>query len=230
MSKTRIIDAVRHLDLNETRTLLTADPALLMVTDRQERNLLHLACSVYCPALDLPESAAARLVTFLLDRGMEIETPMGRDKCTPLFFAVARGRNTTLIKLLLKRGASPARAPGGGLYAAGWFDDTTHLDLLLKAGAAIDVAVGITPFLACWIWKKFEAAKFLARKGANVNFQDPKSGKTALHYGVEKEFEPALLAWLVTHGASPDVADRDGVTARVKASRKRDRKWHAALS
>jgi ankyrin repeat protein len=230
MSKTRIIDAVRHLDLNETRTLLTADPALLMVTDRQERNLLHLGCSVYCPALDLPESAAARLVTFLLDRGMEIETPMGRDKCTPLFFAVARGRNTTLIKLLLKRGASPALAPGGGLYAAGWFDDTKHLDLLLKAGAKIDVVVGITPFLACWIWKKFEAAKLLARKGANVNFQDPKSGKTALHYGVEKEFAPALLAWLVAHGASPDVADRNGVTARVKASRKRDKKWHAALS
>ena len=92
------------------------------------------------------------------------------------------------------------------------------------------MVVGITPFLACWIWKKFEAAKLLARKGANVNFQDPKSGKTALHYGVEKEFAPALLAWLVAHGASPDVADRNGVTARVKASRKRDKKWHAALS
>ena len=58
MSKTRIIDAVRHLDLDETRNLLTADPALLTVTDRQGRNLLHLACSVYCPALNLPESAA----------------------------------------------------------------------------------------------------------------------------------------------------------------------------
>jgi ankyrin repeat protein len=230
MSKTRIVETVRHLDLETTRALLNANPALLTVTDRQGRNLLHLACSVYCPALNLPESAAARLVTFLLDRGMDIETPMGHDKCTPLFFAVARGRNTTLIKLLLKRGASPARAPGGGLYAAGWFDDTTHLGLLLKAGAAIDVAVGITPFLACWIWKKFEAAKLLARKGADVNFQDPKSGKTALHYGIEKEFEPALLAWLVAHGASPDVADRHGVTARVKTSRKRDKKWHAVLS
>jgi ankyrin repeat protein len=230
MSKTRIIDAVRHLDLDTARTLLTATPALLTVTDRQGRNLLHLACSVCCPAVNLPESTAARLVTFLLDRGMEIEAPMGRDKCTPLFFAVARGRTTTLIKLLLKRGASPARAPGGGLYAAGWFDDAKHLDLLLQAGAKIDVVAGITPFLACWIWKKFDAAKFLARKGANVNFQDPKSGKTALHYGVEKEFEPALLAWLVAHGGSPDIADRDGVTARVKASRKRDKKWHAALS
>jgi ankyrin repeat protein len=80
------------------------------------------------------------------------------------------------------------------------------------------------------MWKKFAAAKFLVRKGADVNFQDPKSGKTALHYGVEKEFEPALLAWLVAHGASPDVTDRDGVTARVKASRKRDKQWHAALS
>jgi|KBSSwiStaDraftv2_1062776.scaffolds.fasta_scaffold585869_2 hypothetical protein len=59
MSKTRIIDAVRHLDLDETRNLLTANPALLTVTDCQGRNLLHLTCSVHCPAFSLPESAAA---------------------------------------------------------------------------------------------------------------------------------------------------------------------------
>jgi ankyrin repeat protein len=62
----------------------------------------------------------------------------------------------------------------------------------------------------------------LALKGADVNFQDHK-GRTALHHGLEKEFDPALLEWLVERGASPDVEDHSGVTARLKASRKKDK-------
>ena len=100
---------------------------------------------------------------------------------------------------------------------------------MIGAGARIGIVAGITPFLACWCWKKFDAAKFLALKGANVNYQDQK-GKTALLYGVEKEFDPALLEWLVKHGASPDIPDQSGVSARFKASRKRDKKFLAALS
>ena len=55
------------------------------------------------------------------------------------------------------------------------------------------------------------------------------NGRTALHIGIEKEFEPVLLKWLVQHGASPDIPDREGVTARVKASRKRNKKFLAAM-
>ena len=75
---------------------------------------------------------------------------------------------------------------------------------------------------------EFQAAKFLAVRGANVNFQD-KKGKTALHHGIEKEFDPSLLKWLVEHGASPDILDHDGVSPRRKASRKRDKQYLAAL-
>lgn len=220
MSKSALIEAVRNLDLESTKKLLDTKPSLLEVTDRRGMNLLHLACSA-------PGSAVG-LVDFLLDRGMEIETPVGRDACTPLFFAVARARNPALVKLLIERGAKPANAPGGGLFAAGWWDDTENLELLLRAGAQVDVVVGVTPFLASWCWRRFEAAKFLAFHGADVNYQDQK-GKTALHHGVEKEFEPALLTWLVQHGASPDIDDHQGVSPRLKASRKRDKKYLAAL-
>ena len=228
MSKTRIIDAVKNLDLESTKKLLETKPSLLTVTDRQGRNLLHLACSASCKKLKVPEAVSARMVNFLLDQGLDIESPVGRDACTVLFFAVARGRNPTLVKLLIKRGAKATSAPGGGLFAASWWEDIKNLDLLLHAGAPIDVVVGVTPFLACWCWRKFEAAKFLAVKGANVNFQDQK-GRTALHHGIEKEFDPALLKWLVEHGASPDIEDQDGVSARLKASRKRDKRFLAAL-
>lgn len=226
MSKTRIIEAVKTLDLESTRKLLDAKPVLLSVSDPQGRNLLHLACSAPCSKLKVPETVAARMVNFLLDRGLDIEKEggAGRDLCKPIWFAVSRGRNLTVVKLLIKRGATPT-----GLYAAGWWEDMKILDALIQAGTPIDPVDEMTPFLACWCWNKFEAAKFLALKGANVNYQNPKNGKTALHYGIEKEFDPVLLKWLVKHGASPDIEAHDGVTPRLKASRKRDKKFFEAL-
>ena len=228
MSKAAIIEAVKTLDLAAARRLLEAKPALLTTTDREGRNLLHLASSVSVDDLRLPKRTQIQFVKFVLDRGFDIDLPVGRDKCTPLFFAVARARNPALVKFLLERGAKPSNAPGGGLFAAGWWDDVASLKLLIGGGAEVDVIVGITPFLASWCWKRFAAAKALALNGADVNYQDAK-GRTALHHGIEKEFDPSLLTWLIKHGASPDLPDRQGVTARAKASRKRDKQFFEAL-
>lgn len=229
MSKKALIDAVQQLDLKTVQRLLQSKPALLTVTDRQERNLLHIACSASPVQLEVSERHQVRFVEALLDQGFEIDQPVGKDACTPLFFAVARARNTSLVRFLLDRGAQVTSAPGGGLFAAGWWDDVANLKLLIGAGAQIDIVVGVTPFLASWCWKRFEAAKCLAQLGADVNVRDQK-GWTALRHGVEKEYDPRLLTWLVKHGASLDVPDREGVTPRVKASRKRDKRFFAALT
>ena len=157
-----MIEAVKQLDIDTVRTLFAADPDLLRVTDRRGFNLLHIACCVPCADLGIAESDAARMVNLLLDEGLDVESklPSEQDGCTALFFAVARGRNATLIKLLLKRGAKVQNAPGGGLFAAAWYDDVGSLDLLVKAGAKVDVIVGITPFLAAWTWKKSRLPSF----------------------------------------------------------------------
>ena len=225
MSKTRLFEAVKSLDVKETKRILEAKPELEKVWNDQGRNLLHIACSVDCEEVGKPEGAAAKMVTYLLDRGFDIEQEggAGADLCKPIWFATAKGRNHTVVRLLLKRGATPT-----GLYAAGWWEDIPILNTLIDAGADKEVVVGVTPFLACWGWKKFKAAKALALKGADVNVQDER-GRTALHIGVEKEFDPALLKWLVAHGASPDIPDREGVTARAKASRKRNKTFVEAL-
>src|SRR5262245_29395932 len=225
MSKTRLFEAIKQGDFQQTKQILDAKPELLKTWNDQGRNLLHLACSIDCKKAKKPESAAAKIVTLLLERGLDIEEEggSGPDLCKPIWFATARGRNLTVVKLLIKRSAQPT-----GLYAAGWWEDIKILNALIDAGADKEVVVGVTPFLACWGWKRFNAAKAMVLKGADVNVQD-KRGRTALHIGVEKEFDPALLKWLVKHGASPDVPDREGITALAKASRKRNKAWLAAL-
>lgn len=230
MSKTRIIESVKGLDVESTRRLLDANPLLLTVTDRNGHNLLHLACSASAGKLHAPDTNSVRLAKLLLDRGLDLESSVGRDACTPLFFAVQRARNLQLVKALISRGARPANAPCGGLFTAAWWGDRDIIKSLIDAGANIDIVVGVTPFLASWCWQRFEGAKVLADYGANVNYQDPKNGKTALHYGVEKEFDPILLKWLVKHGASPDITDHEGVSPRLRASRKRDKRFAAAIS
>ena len=228
MSKTAVLDAVSHLDLPRTRRLLADRPDLIQVRDRRNRNLLHIASGVFPARRTVSPRTQARFAEFLLDQGFSIDEPVGKDACTALFFAVAGARNPSLIKMLLERGADVNTAPGGGLFAAGWWNDVNNLKLLIDAGAEIDIVVGVTPFLASWCWKQFDAAKYLVRRGADVNYQDRK-GRTALHHSIEKEFPPRLLTWLIQHGASADIPDRGGVSARLKASRKRDERWLAAL-
>ena len=152
------------------------------------------------------------MVSLLLDRGLDVESklPPEQDRCTALFFAVARGGNATLIKLLLKRGAKVQNAPGGGLFAAAWHDDVGNLDLLVKAGAKIDVVVGMTPFLAAWMWKKFKAARFLAKRGADVNFLDPK--KVGRHCTTASRRNSIRRSW---HGLSTMARRR---TSRTRAA------------
>lgn len=229
MSKSAIIAAAKELDLDTTRRLLAERPELLEAADRSGQNLLHLACAASPEGLGITAPAQTRYVRYLLDQGLGIDTPVGRDACTPLFFAVARARNLHLVKELIDRGADVNAAPGGGLFAAGWWADIPILKQLIRAGAELEVVVGVTPFLATWCWQKFDAAKTLVLAGANVNFQDPK-GRTALHHGLEKNFEPELLSWLVNHGGSTDIRDDSGTSALERASRKRDKRYISALS
>ena len=227
VSKTGVVDAVRSLDLDAVTAILDADSSLLGATGHGERTLLHLACAVRTTS-QKSRALQVRLAALLLERGLAIDQPYGRDKCTALFEAVARARNIDLVEFLLLRGADVNTAPGGGLFAACWWQDLDILDVLIDAGADMDVVVGVSPFLASWSWKRFDAAKHLVKRGADVNDQDPK-GRTALHLALEKEFDPVLLTWLVQHGASPELPDRGGVSASAKASRKRDRRYLAAI-
>jgi ankyrin repeat protein len=226
VSKARLLEAVRRLDVEATTALLQRQPSLLQATDRSGRNLLHLACSASCKDLGVSEAVSVHLVTLLLDSGLDVDSVLTKDDypCNSVWFAVARGRNASLVELLVKRGARPC-----GLFAAGWHEDLKLVQMLIDLGAAVDERVDDeTPFLHCWKNRRLRAARVLLHGGANVNAQDAK-GKTALHHAIKKGFETSTLRALVRSGASPDIEDRDGVSPRLLASRKRDKRFLRAL-
>jgi hypothetical protein len=220
MGKTRLLEAVRKLEVTTARRLLDAQPELLRATDRDKRPLIQIACGACAAQIGVPAARGVALVRLLLDRGFDADGgfDIGEDyDLNNTWIAVARGRNRGVVKLLLDRGARPK-----GLFAAGWHQDLATLKLLLARGAEVDEqAEDETPFLHCCKNQRWRAAAVLLRAGADVDFQDSK-GKSALHYAIEKDFDPARLRWLIRHGADPDRTDKNGVSARRKAQRKRD--------
>ncbi len=62
----------------------------------------------------------------------------GSFKATPLWYAVAWGRNANLVSLLLRSGASPR----GCLWACVWADDLEMAKTLVKAGAPLNETIG----------------------------------------------------------------------------------------
>jgi ankyrin repeat protein len=68
----------------------------------------------------------------------------------------------------------------------------------------------------------------LLRLGADPNIRDD-SGNTPLHTALEKGCDIEVFTLLVKHGASPDIPGKDARTVRDIASRKRDKRYAAAL-
>lgn len=130
---------------------------------------------------------------------------------------MARGRNLTLARYLLGRGADPNHC----LWAASFRDDVPAIRLLVGAGADVDpVAEDETPFLAAVKTSHFRAAKALLELGADPDFQDSR-GMTALHYMLKKGSDERHLRMVASHGARGDIANRDGQTASAILDRKR---------
>ena len=96
MSKTRLLEVVRRLDVGTVRELLSEKPALREVKDPQGRNLLHVACAANCDAAGAPGSRGVRLVELLLEQGFDprplFVTPAGKtlSSVNAVWFAATR--------------------------------------------------------------------------------------------------------------------------------------------
>jgi hypothetical protein len=121
MSKTRLFQSIKSLNLEAVDSLLEAHPDLKQVKDERGRNALHLLCSL--PTRKGGNRQSLELAQYLLGLGFDINVPAfveGAFKATPLWYAISRGRNLPLAKLLLKKGSSPNTVCGPPAFTMMW--------------------------------------------------------------------------------------------------------------
>ena len=227
MSKTRLFQAIKALDVDAVAALLDAQPELIRVIDDRRRNPLHFLCSL--PADPRTSTRALALARRLLDAGLDVNAPAfveGVFQATPLWYAISRGQNLPLARFLLKHGSTPENS----LWAAAFADNVEAIDLLVKSGASLDPVVeDETPFLGAIKWSRFSAAERLLRHGADVNFQNSK-GVTALHMVLKKNSDRKHVEMLLRHGADPTIRSKDGKTSLDLVARRRDKTYFDLLS
>lgn len=222
VSRTRLTTQVRSFDATAVCRGLAETPELLDFRDDRGRNWLHLTASIDVlkrPELDPAQSI--RLAEHLIALGLGINDPAfteGTWQATPLWYAVARGRNLELARWMLDAGASPEHC----LWAAGFRDDAGMLRLLIEHGANLEaLAEDETPLLAAVKVSRFRAARVLLEAGADPDVRDPK-GMTALHYMLKKGSDIAYLKLFADHGARGDIPGPDGRTVAQLLAHKRD--------
>ena len=220
-SKTRLTAEVRALEVESVLAGLAERPDLLPYRDDRGRNWLHLTASINLPEHpELDPQRSIDLAGILIELGLPMNGAAfseGTWQATPLWYAVARGRNEPLARWLLEAGSSPEHC----LWAAAFREDFAMLNLLLKHGAPLEaVAEGETPLLGAIKVSRFESAGLLLEAGADPDFVDA-DGMTALHYMLKKGSDAEHFELLARYGARGDIAGPDGRTAIEVLRKKR---------
>lgn len=225
VSKASLQESVRAFRWQEVGEGLDARPDLLSVTDERGRNWLHHCCR--SPLDEGDPTNSIRTADLLLERGLGLDTPAfleGEWQATPLWFAIAWGKNLALAEHLLDLGANPNFC----LFAAAWNHDRAAIRLLLARGADIEEGAGRgeTPLMGAVAWSRFGPAEELLIGGADPDYRNVK-GMTALHMMLKKGSAPEPIAMFARHGARGDIPGPDGRTAADILRRKKDPAYRA---
>jgi len=215
MDKRAFIKHVKSWDFNTVSRALAQDPQLASYVDKNGKSPLHHCAGVSLLESGLParssiETAMALLsgaadvnaVRIIIDDGQEFHA-------TPLWYAVAWGKNIELARCLLEHNAQPDK---NALRSAIWDQDLWIADLLLSFGGNIDTEIHQqTPLLETVKAKRMKLLGWLVGNGARINFQDGQ-GYSALYYAVKRNHNLKQVAELLQLGADPDLKARDGAT------------------
>jgi Ankyrin repeats (3 copies) len=217
----KYILAVKDLDLVSTTEILRKDPKWIGWAEPSGKNALHYLCGVEIAGKPQKAGVSLQILKLLLKGGMDINSihrikeGHGFFPATPLWYAYTRGRNETLYKFLLAKGADPENC----MFAIAWYDDVKAAALFKKHGAKITDSAGQdNPFLAAFAWKKFSVAEWFLKNGADVNVAEEK-GNTALFYAVamKRKYEIADIKLLLRYGADINKKNNEGVSPLERA-------------
>lgn len=195
-SRTALFDAAKRWDAPAVAGLLKAAPALVTATDPKGRNALHIACAVP-PSPKLGQPNSIRTVTALLKAGadLEAEVPMpdeGDFRATPVWYAVARGENLPLVRLLLKRGADASYS----LWAAVFRDDARLMKALLATKPRLSLrAHGETPIFYAARLQRLKTLDLLIAAGADPSIKDDR-GRDAVDIAKARRLPTDVIARL----------------------------------
>ena len=222
----KLIKAIKNLDLASTKVLLQQQPQWITWQEDDGKNALHYLCGVSISADSQKEETSLQMLKLLLKKGMNINSihTIKGEGCdffaTPLWYAYTRGRNEKLYTYILKQGVDPNNC----MFAIAWNDDVKAAVLFKKYGATIENDNSVdTPFLAAFSWKRFDAAAWFLKNGANVNATD-NDGNTALFHAVKRKCPVEQIQLLLHYGADPVKANKMGITPRLLAEQNRQKK------
>lgn len=201
MSKTALFDAAKRWDAAQVARLATDSPDLVKATDPRGRTALHLCAGRAVESANDPAKAAIATATALLEAGADLDAvqEIADDgeifPATPLWYAVARGKNLPLVKALLKAGANPDHC----LWAAAWANDAAMIKALLKAGSRTELRfAGETPLVYAARLGREAVIPDLVRANASLAARDAK-GMTPLDHALRKRLSDKTVVALGGH-------------------------------
>ena len=219
----KFIRAIKNTDLSVIENIIKKEPKWIQWSENNGKNALHYLCGLDLSKDPTKIKSSLQILKLLIKKGININSVHKFEDnseifpATPLWYAYTRGRNETLFTWLLANGADPSHC----MFAIAWYDDIKSAALFKKYGALLDEKAGdCTPFLAAFMWKRFNMAEWLLKNGANVNFQDAK-GNTALFYAVKRKYKVGQVELLLKCGADFNRNNNDGLSPKKLAESNR---------
>lgn len=194
-SKSAWFAAAKRWDARLLAAWLAQAPQWAQAVDGKGRTALQVACGVSPHNSQSADTLGLETVATLLAAGapLEAQAPMGECngdfRATALWFAVSRGENLPLVKLLLSHGANASYS----LWAAVWRDDEAMCRALLQARPLLNLREhGETPVFYAARLGRLKTLELLLDAGADVSVADFK-GRDAVDIAVARRLPQALI-------------------------------------